>query len=183
MSTITPTQPERVSGRHPVNVGHLVMGIAFLGLVGVWALIQSDMVGGSDVRWLLPVPWVLAGLAGLLAIGLSGSRRWSTRQTGWANDTPAGPHRAPTHDRHNHRHHHRHHGPGDRRGEPMNTSTSRRLIRRSDDRMIAGVCSGVADYLGLDPTLVRLLAVVAAIFSVGAVAVAYIAAWILMPEA
>ena len=49
--------------------------------------------------------------------------------------------------------------------------------------MIAGVCSGVADYLGLDPTLVRLLAVVAAIFSVGAVAVAYVAAWILMPEA
>ena len=66
----------------------------------------------------------------------------------------------------------------------MNTSTtSKRLTRRRDDRMIAGVCSGVADYLGLDPTLVRLLAIVAAIFSVGAVAVAYIAAWILMPEA
>jgi len=64
----------------------------------------------------------------------------------------------------------------------MNTTT-KRLTRRSDDRMIAGVCSGVADYLGLDVTLVRLLTVVAAIFSVGAVAVAYIAAWILMPEA
>jgi len=63
------------------------------------------------------------------------------------------------------------------------TTTSKRLTRRSNDRMIAGVCSGVADYLGLDVTLVRLLAVVAAIFSVGAVAVAYIAAWILMPEA
>jgi phage shock protein PspC (stress-responsive transcriptional regulator) len=49
--------------------------------------------------------------------------------------------------------------------------------------MVAGVCAGVADYLGLDVTLVRLLTVVAAIFSVGAVAVAYIAAWILMPEA
>lgn len=79
----TQGQIERQSGRHPVNVGHLVMGIAFLGLVGVWALIQSDTVGGSDVRWLLPVPWVLAGLAGLLAIGLSGSKRWTTRQTGW----------------------------------------------------------------------------------------------------
>ena len=82
------TQIERQSGRHPVNVGHLVMGIAFLGLVGVWALIQSDTVGGSDVRWLLPVPWVLAGLAGLLAIGLSGSKRWTTRQTGWVGDAP-----------------------------------------------------------------------------------------------
>jgi hypothetical protein len=74
---------EKQSGRHPVNVGHLVMGIAFLGLVGVWALVQGDVVGGGDVRWLLPVPWVLAGLSGLLAIGVSGSRRWSTRQTGW----------------------------------------------------------------------------------------------------
>ena len=59
------------------------MGIAFLGLVGVWALLQSDAVGDGDVRWLLPIPWVLAGLAGLLAIGLSSSKKWSTRQTGW----------------------------------------------------------------------------------------------------
>jgi phage shock protein C len=65
----------------------------------------------------------------------------------------------------------------------MNTSTTRRLTRRSDNRMIAGVCSGVADYTGLDPALVRLLTVVAAIFSVGTVAIAYLAAWILMPEA
>jgi hypothetical protein len=88
MSTITHT--ERPSGRHPVNVGHLVMGIAFLGLVGVWALIQGDVVGDGDVRWLLPVPWVLAGLAGLLAVGLSGSKRWSTRQTGWVGTTDTG---------------------------------------------------------------------------------------------
>jgi hypothetical protein len=87
------TPVERQSGRHPVNVGHLVMGIAFLGLVGIWALIQSDVVGNGDVHWLLPVPWVLAGLAGLLAIGLSGSKRWSTRQTGWAG-TDTGPHPA-----------------------------------------------------------------------------------------
>jgi len=82
------TTYEKQSGRHPVNVGHLVMGIAFLGLVGVWALLQSDAVGDGDVRWLLPVPWVLAGLAGLLAIGLSSSKKWSTRQTGWVGETP-----------------------------------------------------------------------------------------------
>jgi len=85
MSTAVPTTSERQSGRHPVNVGHLVMGVAFLGIVGVWALIQSDTVDGGDVRWLLPVPWVLAGLAGLLAIGISGSKRWTTRQTGWVD--------------------------------------------------------------------------------------------------
>ena len=65
----------------------------------------------------------------------------------------------------------------------MNAITSKRLTRRRDDRMVAGVSSGIADYLGLDPTLVRLIAVVSAIFSFGAVAVAYVAAWILMPEA
>lgn len=65
----------------------------------------------------------------------------------------------------------------------MNTTTGKRLTRRGDDRMVAGVCSGVADYLGVDVTLVRLLTVVAAIFSAGTVAVAYVAAWILMPQA
>jgi len=83
MSTTTASTAERQSGRHPVNVGHLVMGIAFLAMVGVWALIQTDIVGDGDVRWLLPIPWVLAGLAGLLAVGISGSRRWSTKQVGW----------------------------------------------------------------------------------------------------
>lgn len=58
------------SGRHPVNVGHLVMGVAFLGLLTIWALIISDTVTGDDVRWLLPVPWVVAGVAGLAVIGL-----------------------------------------------------------------------------------------------------------------
>ena len=84
MSTIT---HEKQSGRHPVNVGHLVMGIAFLAMVGVWALIQTDVVTGSEVRWLLPVPWVLAGLGGLLALAMTGSRRRTTRQNGWVEPT------------------------------------------------------------------------------------------------
>lgn len=60
------------SGRHQINIGHLVMGLAFLGIIGVWALIQGDLVEGADIRWLLPVPWVVAGIAGLLATTLSG---------------------------------------------------------------------------------------------------------------
>ena len=79
---------ERISGRHPVNIGHLVMGLAFVGLVGVWALVQGDVVHGADIRWLLPVPWVLAGIAGLLATTLSGRDRWAMRETGWVQ--PAG---------------------------------------------------------------------------------------------
>jgi hypothetical protein len=55
------------AGRHPVNVLHLVFGVAFVGLVVNWALIQSDTVDGSGLRWLLPIPWVAAGAAGLIA--------------------------------------------------------------------------------------------------------------------
>ncbi len=58
------------SWRHPVNVGHLVMGIAFAGMVLVWALVADD-----DIRWLLPIPWVGAGAAGLVAMALAARRR------------------------------------------------------------------------------------------------------------
>jgi hypothetical protein len=85
--TQTLTGQQAPSGRHPVNIGHLVMGLAFVGLVGVWALIQGDVVDGSDIRWLLPVPWVLAGIAGLLATTLTSRDRWATRQTGWVAPT------------------------------------------------------------------------------------------------
>lgn len=63
------------------------------------------------------------------------------------------------------------------------TGQVKQLVRLRDDRMVAGVCSGVAGYLGLDPTLVRLLAVLGVVFSFGAALVAYVVAWILMPEA
>lgn len=62
------------TGRHPVNVGHLVMGLAFAGVLGVWALIEGDVVG-ENARWLFGVPWVVAGAAGLLVAALSGTRR------------------------------------------------------------------------------------------------------------
>ena len=38
------TDPSRTSGWHTVNVGHLVMGLAFLGLVAVWGAVQLDIV-------------------------------------------------------------------------------------------------------------------------------------------
>ncbi|WP_122818540.1 hypothetical protein [Nocardioides pantholopis] len=62
------------AGRHPVNVAHLVLGVALLGLVGIWGLVQGDVVSLGSVRWLMPLPWVLAGLAGLLATTLGGRR-------------------------------------------------------------------------------------------------------------
>lgn len=62
------------SGRHPVSVGHLVMGVAFLGLAAIWLLLETDAIGNDDLRWFLPLPWLAAGLAGLLAVALTGRR-------------------------------------------------------------------------------------------------------------
>ncbi|NHA01169.1 PspC domain-containing protein [Nocardioides sp. W3-2-3] len=45
------------------------------------------------------------------------------------------------------------------------------------------MCGGVADHLGVDANLVRLLLVAAVIFGFGAGIVLYIAGWLLMPEA
>lgn len=61
--------------------------------------------------------------------------------------------------------------------------TQRRLTRRRHDRMVAGVCGGIADHLGIDVTLVRLLLFAAVVFGFGAGIVLYIAGWLLMPEA
>jgi phage shock protein C len=65
----------------------------------------------------------------------------------------------------------------------MNDEQSRkRLVRRTDNKMIGGVCAGVADYFGLDPTLVRVLTVVGAVLGFGSVVVAYLVAWAVMPS-
>lgn len=59
----------------------------------------------------------------------------------------------------------------------------RRLTRNTDDRMVAGLCSGLADYFDVDVTLVRVLTVVATIFSLCGVLLAYLVAWFLVPRA
>jgi hypothetical protein len=75
-SPVEPESRRRSSGFHPVNVGHLVMGIAFVGLTVIWALIESGAASASDLHWLLPIPWVAAGAVGLIATipRLRGSR-------------------------------------------------------------------------------------------------------------
>jgi phage shock protein PspC (stress-responsive transcriptional regulator) len=58
---------------------------------------------------------------------------------------------------------------------------AKRLTRSETDRKIAGVCGGLAEYFDLDPTLVRVGAVVAALMGWGVLA--YIVIWIVVPKA
>lgn len=78
-TAVIPPLPEAreatpAGGRHPVNIGHLVMGLAFTGLLVIWALVASDTVTNEDIRWLLPLPWLLGGGIGLVAVVLSQTR-------------------------------------------------------------------------------------------------------------
>lgn len=61
-------------------------------------------------------------------------------------------------------------------------SKEKKLSRSTSDKVVAGVLGGVADYFGFDITLVRLLFVLAAIFSAAFPGLLiYIIMWIVMP--
>ena len=67
---------------------------------------------------------------------------------------------------------------------PQRRTTDRKLRRSKTDVAIAGVCAGIADFLEVDVSIVRVVAVVLAIFPgffIGG-AVAYLLAWMVMPE-
>ncbi len=57
----------------------------------------------------------------------------------------------------------------------------KRLYKSSTDKKLDGVCAGIAEYLNLDPTVVRLLWVLATFF-LGAGILAYIVAALVMPR-
>ena len=58
----------------------------------------------------------------------------------------------------------------------------KKLYKSSTDRKFAGVCGGIAEYLGVDSTVVRLIAILL-IMCAGCGLFAYIAAAVIMPEA
>ena len=59
----------------------------------------------------------------------------------------------------------------------------KKLARSKDDRMLAGVAGGLAQYLDIDPVLVRLIFVIIALFGGGFIGLLiYIVLWIVMPE-
>ena len=63
------------------------------------------------------------------------------------------------------------------------STTRRRLYRNPDDKMLGGVISGMAAYLGWDVTLLRLLLLVVLICGVGTLIPVYIVCWLIIPEA
>lgn len=54
-------------------------------------------------------------------------------------------------------------------------------MRDRKGRMVAGVCAGVAQYFGLDVTLVRVIMAVVSVITGGAGVLAYLAAWVIIP--
>ncbi len=66
--------------------------------------------------------------------------------------------------------------------EAASPARPRRLTRSRRDDWFGGVAGGIAEYFDTDPTLIRILFVVAAILTSGFAIVAYIVAWIVIPE-
>ncbi|HHW57611.1 MAG TPA: PspC domain-containing protein [Clostridia bacterium] len=57
----------------------------------------------------------------------------------------------------------------------------KRLYRSKTNRMLGGVCGGIAEYFNIDPTIVRLIWAFAAVVW-GSGLLAYLIAWIIIPE-
>jgi phage shock protein C len=63
-----------------------------------------------------------------------------------------------------------------------NLNGSKTLVRTRDGRIVAGVCSGLAEYFGLDANLIRVIVAVLTVFTGGVGMLAYLAAWVVIPE-
>ena len=55
-------------------------------------------------------------------------------------------------------------------------------LRRSNDKMIAGVCAGLAHYFDLDPTVILIVYVLLSIFTAFAGVLVYLILWLIMPK-
>lgn len=61
--------------------------------------------------------------------------------------------------------------------------TDEKRLYRSRERLVAGVCAGIAEYFNVDPLVVRILAIVLTLASGGVLALAYVGLWIAVPMA
>lgn len=58
----------------------------------------------------------------------------------------------------------------------------KKLTRSKNNKMLFGVCAGLAEYFNADPTMVRLVFAAATVFTFGTAVLVYIIAAIIMPE-
>lgn len=58
----------------------------------------------------------------------------------------------------------------------------KRLVLSQKNKMLAGVCGGIAEYFGIDLTIVRIIWLIVTLFG-GAGIIAYILCWLLIPKA
>lgn len=63
------------------------------------------------------------------------------------------------------------------------TGGPKRLMRSGTDKKLGGVCAGLADYLDMDPTLVRVLWVIVSFCAAGSGIVVYLVLWLVLPLA
>ncbi len=63
----------------------------------------------------------------------------------------------------------------------MAKKKAKRLYRSKKNRVIAGVCGGIGEYLDVDPVIIRLIWI-STIFLRGAGILAYLIAWLVIPE-
>ncbi len=60
---------------------------------------------------------------------------------------------------------------------------AKKLYRSKKNRVISGVCAGIAEYLNIDPTIVRLIYILLTIFTaVAPFVIIYLIMWIIVPE-
>lgn len=59
--------------------------------------------------------------------------------------------------------------------------SGKRLYRSESNKIIGGVCGGIAEFFNIDPSIVRIIAVLLSIGSIGTGVLVYIVAWILIP--
>jgi phage shock protein C len=58
----------------------------------------------------------------------------------------------------------------------------KRLYRSRKDRIVGGVCGGLAGHIDVDPGIIRLVWIVVSLISLGTGLIVYLAAWIIIPE-
>lgn len=66
-------------------------------------------------------------------------------------------------------------------GNDHNRRKIKKLYRSKNNKMIAGICGGIAEYLNADPSLVRLATVLIVLFTGGMGLLVYVIAWVIIP--